>query len=201
VHPPTTSCVVLGRSLRAEYHGAWQNPGRSLKDRAVRVVILNLSECGPAGRRDWGHQPRRSEDRLVRDRGFRSRVWACGRSGFSRVVTQRSLPARPKASALRPDPELSPRFGALDLPRSDACVSDPQCELHDRRDQDQRQQDDEHQARARPHERASRRPSPIGTLADGSGLDSSVATATTVLARIPSSAEAERRSRASAHMP
>ena len=36
----------------------------------------------------------------------------CGRvvaSGSSRAVTQRSLPARPKASALRPDPELVPR--------------------------------------------------------------------------------------------
>jgi hypothetical protein len=37
-----------------------------------------------------------SNGRLARRSGFRSRVWACGRLGVTRVSTQRSLPARPK---------------------------------------------------------------------------------------------------------
>ena len=92
------------------------NLGRDCS-RIARSVSLScpVSESGPARSAGMGNQPRRSKGRLAQDRGFRSRVWACGRSGFSRAVTQRSLPARPKASALRPDPEFLLSTGRLRL--------------------------------------------------------------------------------------
>ena len=63
---------------------------------------------------------------------------------------------------------------------------DPEDELDQGGGEDRDQEQDEHEARAGPHERASRRERPIGTPATGeSGLDVSVARVIVLPARIP----------------
>src|ERR1700690_682208 len=107
--------------------------------------VVNLAEIAQGSRggcRYLGHKRAERTAGGGRDTNLDGRTTArheiggsgrgCGRvvaPGSSRAVTQRSLPARPKASALRPDPELLPRpteRGALH----------PERELDDRREQD-----------------------------------------------------------------
>ena len=71
--------------------------GRSPQGARAVCRYLAYSDGGPGTGGRLAHTGDSTALRPPRTRsGFRSRVWACGRSGVTRVSTQRSLPARPR---------------------------------------------------------------------------------------------------------
>ena len=144
---------------------------------------FDCSESGPAGRRGLGDQPRRHVWLASPEIGGSGR--GCGR------VVAPGLPERSRNVASQPAPKR-PHCGRTPNSRSPpgaAAALHAQRELHDRREQDQREQHHQDQARAAPHARASCEE--LGRRGSRPSL----------AARTPSSAAADRRSSAIAHMP
>ena len=228
MRPSPTACVGLRRTVTDGCHCAWQIWGGLLKDRAVRVVILLISECGPEGRRDWDTSLGDPTDRSPKIGGSGrgcGRVVAPGSPGRSRNVASQPAPKRPhcgrtpnspSTGRLRAPPSFA-GFAAPPLapaPRSVSCwrrrppgsrlPGQPDRRAPRRsatREQDEDEQRYEDQAGAGPHAFGSLRLRPIGTPGSVAVALTSVATVTTLAVRRPSSAAAERRSRAIVHMP
>ena len=174
------------------------NLGRTLKDRAVRVVIssckrVRTGKVGGIGR-PASATPRAVSPKIGGSGRGCGRVVAPGSPGRSRNVASQPAPKRPHCGRT---PSSLPLYGSPPAPPSrasfaglasctgSACGScwrrrplalsrtSVEGELDDRGEQDQGQQDDEDEARSGSHVRGSLRPRPIGIGASGraAGVD------------------------------
>ena len=104
MRPRPTSCVGLGRIRRPEFSRRVANVAKNPQGSrgGCRYLAHKRERAGRSA--GLGHQPRRPTDRPRPRSGVPVAGVGVWSPRVSRAATQRSLPARPKASALRPGP-------------------------------------------------------------------------------------------------